>query len=140
VLVPDEDAAAALADLLDLPLARELAPGAVAEHGERGGRRAPVPAEVLALVPRAPSEWCEHEELVVDEVEVDWWVAGEGDPGPRVHASTLDGLAKGLAWAGGAWERRAAVAEVLAAPEALADVLVEEAFSRPDGPGGPSGG
>jgi hypothetical protein len=40
----------------------------------------------------------------------------------------MDGLAKGLAWAAGAWHRRGAVADVLADPEALAAAVVDEAF------------
>jgi hypothetical protein len=119
--------AAALADLLDLPLARELAPGDVAEDGESAGVAAAVPAAALALLPAAAGEWCEHEVLLVDGVDVAWWVDGEV-PGGRVHAATLEGLALGLAWSAGRWDRRAAVTEVLADPGALADVLVAEAF------------
>jgi hypothetical protein len=119
--------AAALADLLDLPLARELAPGVVTESGADAGVPAGVPAAAAALLPAAPATWCEHERLVVDGVEVSWWVDG-GEPGGRVHAATLDGLALGLAWSAGRWATRAAVAEVLADPGALGDVLVDEAF------------
>ena len=122
------DVAGALADLLDLPLARELAPGAVAESGAAAGVDAAVPEAALALLPAAPRTWCEHEELVVDGVDVAWWVE-DGVPGGRVHAATLDGLALGLAWSAGRWDRRAAVAAVLAEPAALADVLVDEAFA-----------
>jgi hypothetical protein len=121
--------AGALADLLDLPLARELAPGVVAEGGATGGVEADVPAAALALLPGAPRTWCEHEVLLVDGADVAWWVDGDGaGDGGRVHAATLDGLALGLAWSAGRWDRRAVVAEVLGDPAALADVLVDEAF------------
>jgi hypothetical protein len=64
---------------------------------------------------------------VVDGVDVDWWVEGHGREA-LVHASTYDGLARGLAWAAGAWRRRGAVADVLADPESLAGAVVDEAF------------
>jgi hypothetical protein len=111
-----------LAAALDLPLAADLAPGAV----EDTGRQVAVPAVVGALLPHAATTWCEHEELVVDGVEVDWWV----DSGGLVHASTLDGLARGLAYQAGAWPARSAVAEVLLDPAALPRLLLDEAFSR----------
>jgi hypothetical protein len=69
--------------------------------------------------------------VLVDGAEVEWWVDEDG----LVHASTLDGLARGLAWAAGAWERRSALAEVLLDPAALPGVLLDEAFS-PRGPRG----
>jgi hypothetical protein len=105
----------ALADLFDLPLVAELAEGVVEETG---GRIADVPAAVRDLVPEVPHRWCEHEELRVDGAEV------------VVHAVTLDGLARGLAWAGGAWASRGAIAEVLLDPASLAVVLLDEAFGR----------
>jgi hypothetical protein len=45
-----------------------------------------------------------------------------------VHASTFEGLARGLAWAAGRWSRRGSVAEVLADPAALGSIMVDEAF------------
>jgi hypothetical protein len=122
VVAPEARGAAALAAALDLPLAADLAAGAI----EETGRQVAVPAVVGALLPHAATTWCEHEELVVDGVEVDWWV----DPGGLVHASTLDGLARGLAYQAGAWPARSAVAEVLLDPAALPRLLLDEAFSR----------
>ncbi len=87
-----------------------------------------VPDAVAALLPAAPRTWCEHDRLVVDGAEVDWWVEGSG-PEATVHACTVDGLARGLAWAGGAWGRRAAVAEALADPAMLGALLAEEFFA-----------
>jgi hypothetical protein len=122
VVAPDAEGAAVLAGVLDLPLAAELAPGAI----EETGRRVAVPTGVAALLPDAASTWCEHDELVVDGVEVDWWV----DADRVVHASTLDGLARGLAYAADAWSLRCALAEVLLDPDALPRLLLDEAFSR----------
>jgi hypothetical protein len=123
VVAPDPGAAAALADLLDVPLAGDLAMGKV----EESGQVVSVPAGVLTLLPGAPATWCEHEELLVDGVDVDWWVEGHGRDA-RVHASTFDGLARGLAWAAGRWSRRGAVAEVLTDPGAIGSIMVDEAF------------
>jgi hypothetical protein len=139
--------ATALADLFDLPLAADLTEGLVEETGveetgveETRGRIADVPAAVRDLVPGVPSRWCEHEELRVDGNEVDWWVDGGSDDrrDALVHAVTLDGLARGLAWAGGAWASRGAIAEVLLDPASLAEVLLDEAFGRPAFSSGPS--
>jgi hypothetical protein len=123
VVAPDPGAAVALADLLDVPLAADLALGKV----EESGQVVAVPAGVLTLLPGAPATWCEHEELLVDGVDVDWWVEGHGREA-LVHASTFEGLARGLAWAAGLWSRRGAVAEVLTDPAALGSIMVDEAF------------
>jgi hypothetical protein len=111
---------AALADLLDLDLADELAAGEVWS----AGTPVPVPAEVRALLPAGPTGWIEHERLVVDDQEVDWWVDGSGVP----HAATSEGLARALAWAGGRWASRYAVAEVLTHPSAAARYAVDSVF------------
>jgi hypothetical protein len=127
--------AAALADLLDLPLAGELAAGEVDEEGAvadggRAGQSQPTAPELLRLLPEAPPTWCEHDQLIVDDVEVDWWVTGAG-PDATVHAATTDGLALGLAWAAGRWELRGLVAGLLAEPETAPDVMIDQVFSGP---------
>ncbi|MDQ1293320.1 MAG: hypothetical protein QG608_1201, partial [Actinomycetota bacterium] len=122
-VVARREAAEGLAELLDLPLAGDLAPGKVDELQEPG-RLDEVPAAVRELLPLAPSTWCEHDRLMVDGVEVDWWVDESG----TVHASTFDGLAQALAWAGDAWHRRGAVATVLTEPDLLAEVAAQEVF------------
>ena len=124
VVAPTPRAAASLADLLDVPLAGELALGKVEETGQV----APTPPAVRVLLPGVPPTWCEHEDLVVDGMDVDWWVEGHGTDA-TVHACTSEGLARGLAWAAGGWQRRGAVADVLADPEVLAAAVVDEAFS-----------
>jgi hypothetical protein len=123
VVAPTARAAAALGDLLDVPLAAELALGKV----EESGQTVQTPGPVLTLLPGAPVTWCEHEEVVVDGVDVDWWVEGHG-PEAVVHASTFDGLARGLSWAAGAWHRRGSVEDVLADPSSLAAAVADEAF------------
>jgi len=122
------DSAAALADLLDLPLAGELAPGVVDESRPDNVEIQPTAAEVLRLLPTAPATWREHDQLLVDGYEVDWWVNGTG-PGAVVHAATTDGLARGLAWAAGRWELRGLVAGLLAEPELVAEVMMDQVFS-----------
>jgi hypothetical protein len=42
-----------------------------------------------------------------------------------VHAATMDGLARGLAWSAGRWDQRQDVAAVLADPGRVDDVLAE---------------
>jgi hypothetical protein len=123
--------AAALADLLDLPLASEVAAGDVVEEDAgTAGQVQPTARELLRLLPDAPATWCEHDQLLVDGVEVDWWVNGDG-PEAVVHAATTDGLALGLAWASGRWELRGLVADLLAEPETVADVMIDQVFSDP---------
>ncbi|HST86056.1 MAG TPA: hypothetical protein VLL08_30235 [Kineosporiaceae bacterium] len=129
--------AAALADLLDLPLAGELAAGVVAEEDAAAssidptaGQEQSTANELLRLLPEAPTTWCEHDQLLVDGFEVDWWVTGEG-PEAAVHAATTDGLALGLAWAARRWELRGLVADLLAEPEIVADVMIDQVFSAP---------
>jgi len=110
--------AGALADLLDVPLAGELAPGQVTSQGTP----ADVPGQVPAMLAGAAATWFEHDELLVDGHEVDWWVE-QG----RVHASTSDGLARALAFAGGDWAARHAVAAVLQQPADVVRLMVEDA-------------
>jgi hypothetical protein len=110
--------AEALADLLDVDLASECAAGRVTSTGVAGQ----VPVVVHAVLPGAVREWLEHDVLTVDGCEVDWWVDDDG----RAHAATTDGLARAVAWAGGAWSARFLVAAVLGEPESVVRVLAEE--------------
>ncbi|MBL8932120.1 MAG: hypothetical protein JNL54_18520 [Kineosporiaceae bacterium] len=132
----------ALADLLDLPLAEDLAEGRVRPEG---ATRTPVPAAVLAVLPSLPRIWWEHDQLLVDGVEVDWWVeepgSGGGSPAEaQVHASTLDGLARGLAWAGRAWSLRAVVAAVLDGTITPVEAVIDQILAARTGMGEPAGG
>ncbi|WP_207782008.1 sacsin N-terminal ATP-binding-like domain-containing protein [Phytoactinopolyspora limicola] len=110
-----------LADVLDLDLASQAHPCAPSSPGQP----APVPDITRELLPAAPDSYIEHDELIVDGQPVDWWFDG------RVHAATLDGLARGLAWAGGHWDRRWVLAQVLEDPTSLPVLLAEESFGRP---------
>jgi hypothetical protein len=113
-------AADGLSDLLDLPLAAEVADGRVDEPG----RMVPVDPAVRRLVPELPGHWYEHDELTVDGVPVSWWVPADG----AAHAATGDGLAKALAWAAGAWPSRHLILAALAEPERAAEFGLDAAF------------
>ena len=118
LVVVASDQAAALADLLDLPLASELATGRVVGEGVV----ADVPGAVVTVLPGAPRQWHEHDRLLVDGHEVDWWVEGG-----VVHAATSDGLARALAWAAGDWPARHVVAQLLAVPGDVVRLMIEDA-------------
>ncbi|MFI6738729.1 sacsin N-terminal ATP-binding-like domain-containing protein [Nonomuraea sp. NPDC050451] len=114
------DLAESLSELLDLPLAGELTSGEVTSQGQVR----PVPPEVQALLPTAPTSYVEHEKLLVDGVECTWRYF-EG----MVHCTGLDGLARGLAWATGQWNDRLAVAALLRDPESVPLLLAEADLS-----------
>ncbi|MGH3328728.1 MAG: sacsin N-terminal ATP-binding-like domain-containing protein [Streptomycetales bacterium] len=111
--------AAALADRLDVPLASEVAPGVVTSRGVDE----PVPGGVRWLLPGVPGRYVEHDPLLVDGVEIDWRYVGG-----VVHASTPYGLARGLAWAAGWWDRRFEVAALLEDPARAAELRAERDF------------
>jgi hypothetical protein len=113
-------AADGLSDLLDVPLAQEVAEGKI----DGAGTAADVPGIVRELVPEVPATWWEHEELTVDGVEVSWWVDADGVP----HAATFDGLAKALAWAAGRWDRRHVIRAVLNEPDRSVELLVDAVY------------
>lgn len=101
--------AAELADLLQV---RRLGEFVVATAEAGAGETREVPEEVQSLLPGAPATYVEHEELVVDGVELDWRLG----PDDILHAATLEGVAAGLAWSAGAWARRFEVAALLEDP------------------------
>ncbi|WP_165978696.1 hypothetical protein, partial [Actinomadura darangshiensis] len=105
-----------LAELLDLPLAGEEIPGVVESHGEKR----PVPEAVQAVLPDAPADYVKHERLVVDGQDVPWWTR-DG----HIHASTISGLARALAWSTGHWADRLLLEAVLRNPENLPVLLAE---------------
>ncbi|WP_374204060.1 sacsin N-terminal ATP-binding-like domain-containing protein [Streptomyces sp. HPF1205] len=100
--------AGALAELFQVRRLSEAVEAAVTSEGEP---HAVLPA-VHDLLPGAPTSYVEHEELLVTGgVEVDWrWIDG------TLHASTVEGLAAGLAWATGHWQRRFELAALLEDP------------------------
>lgn len=123
-LVAGAGLAAALADVLEIPLSGELAAGTVDPVGST--TTAAVPPQVLSALPACPQRWTEHDVLRVDGHDVAWWVTGRGEDAD-VRATTAGGLARGLALAAGRWESRALVAELLAEPGRSAAALVEDA-------------
>ncbi|WP_055482718.1 sacsin N-terminal ATP-binding-like domain-containing protein [Sphaerimonospora mesophila] len=110
------DLAEALSEVLDLPLVGEIVSGAVTSSGSER----PVPEEVRSLLPSAPPTYVEHENLLVDGTPVPWRFF-EG----KVHASGVEGLARGLAWASGQWGDRLAVAALLRDPGRVPLLLAE---------------
>jgi hypothetical protein len=109
-----------LSDLLDIPMAQEVAAGKIDDEGTA----ADVPEIVRELVPQVPDTWWEHEELTVDDVEVSWWVDEGGEP----HAATFNGLAKALAWAAGRWDQRHVILAILTDPSRASELLIDAAF------------
>ncbi|AZQ73012.1 molecular chaperone Hsp90 [Streptomyces luteoverticillatus] len=101
--------AAALAELLQV---RRLSEVVAAEAPEEEAEVREVPQELRTLLPGAPTTYVEHEELVIDGVELDWRLGPDG----VLHAATLEGVAAGLAWAAGAWARRFEAAALLEDP------------------------
>ncbi|MGW8682073.1 sacsin N-terminal ATP-binding-like domain-containing protein [Streptomyces sp. NPDC055817] len=112
------------ADLADLFQVRRLSATADAEVTQEGAGH-PVPQSVRILLgPATPQRYVEHEELFVAGVEVDWRRTSDG----TVHASTLEGVAAGLAWAAGQWPRRFEVAALLEDPSRTAELARDRWF------------
>jgi hypothetical protein len=101
--------AAGLAELFQVRRLSESVTGEI--HSEGTEHEVPAPVRTL-LGPRTPTTYVEHEELVVDGVEIDWRLTDDG----ILHASTLEGVAAGLAWAAGQWPRRFEVAALMEDP------------------------
>jgi hypothetical protein len=115
ILVPGRTAGR-LADLLDLPLASEEVPGAIESAGERG----PVPGVLLEALPAAPTTYIEHESLIAGGADVPWRYTGG-----ELHASTVEGLAHGVAWAAGQWQARHLLTALLTSPDETERLLAE---------------
>ncbi|MDR3034824.1 MAG: molecular chaperone Hsp90, partial [Kitasatospora sp.] len=82
------------ADLAELFQVRRLSESVTGEVTSEGVEHA-VPESVRILLgAAAPATYVEHEELVVDGVEIDWRLTPDG----VLHAATLEGVAAGLAW------------------------------------------
>ncbi|WP_407703650.1 sacsin N-terminal ATP-binding-like domain-containing protein [Streptomyces triticagri] len=106
-------APARAADLAELFQVRRLSEVIEAPVDAAAGTVRDVPAAVrLLLGPATPDSYVEHEDLVVDGVELDWRRGPDG----VVHAATLEGVAAGLAWAAGHWPRRFETAALLEDP------------------------
>jgi hypothetical protein len=115
-----------------LPLVRA---GARPEPGLRPdgeGSELPVPEVAARVLAGASATYREHDDLRVAGVAVEWWVDDDG----TVHAATVEGLARGLAWAAGRWERRLLLAAVLAEPDRADELLAEAAWEGQRSVGG----
>ncbi|MFF4706552.1 sacsin N-terminal ATP-binding-like domain-containing protein [Streptomyces sp. NPDC001288] len=113
--------AAELAELFQVRRLSESVTGSVDSEGTE--HDVPEPVRVL-LGPRTPGTYVEHEELVVDGVEIDWRLTGDG----VLHAATLEGVAAGLAWAAGQWPRRFEVAALLEDPSRTEELARDRWF------------
>ncbi|MFD4529515.1 sacsin N-terminal ATP-binding-like domain-containing protein [Streptomyces sp. NPDC058470] len=100
------------AELAELFQVRRLSESVTGEVDSEGAEH-DVPASVRVLLgPATPASYVEHEELVVDGVELDWLRTRDG----VLHAATVEGVAAALAWAAGQWPRRFEVAALLEDP------------------------
>ncbi|MYV37809.1 molecular chaperone Hsp90 [Streptomyces sp. SID1328] len=113
--------AAALAELFQVRRLSESVTGAVDSEGAE--HEVPEPVRAL-LGPAAPAGYVEHDELVVDGVEIDWRLTDDG----VLHAATLEGVAAGLAWASGQWPRRFEVAALLEDPSRTEELARDRWF------------
>ncbi|MFI5568483.1 sacsin N-terminal ATP-binding-like domain-containing protein [Streptomyces sp. NPDC051740] len=113
--------AAELAELFQVRRLSESVTGEVDSEGTE--HDVPDPVRVL-LGPRTPAVYVEHEELVVDGVEIDWRLTNDG----VLHAATLEGVAAGLAWAAGQWPRRFEVAALLEDPSRTQELARDRWF------------
>ncbi len=106
-----------LADLLGIAVFE--APGVIAGPGDERS----IPEAATSLLGLGDLTYYEHDDLRVDTTALDWWVTPEGD----LHAATVDGLARAVAWYSGHWSRRWQIAAVLSDP-ALRRPGGEDAF------------
>ncbi|MCX5012517.1 molecular chaperone Hsp90 [Streptomyces sp. NBC_00555] len=113
--------AADLADLLQVRRVSETVPAEVTTPGEE--HEVPEPVRVL-LGPSTPATYVEHEELIAGGIELDWRRTPDG----TLHASTLEGVAAGLAWSAGQWPRRFEVAALLEDPSRTAELARDRWF------------
>ncbi|MFF8978417.1 sacsin N-terminal ATP-binding-like domain-containing protein [Streptomyces cellulosae] len=113
--------AAELAELFQVRRLSESVTGRVDSEGTE--HEVPEAVRVL-LGPRTPASYLEHEELVVDGVEIDWRLTDDG----VLHAATLEGVAAGLAWAAGQWPRRFEVAALLEDPSRTEELARDRWF------------
>ncbi|MFF8674568.1 sacsin N-terminal ATP-binding-like domain-containing protein [Streptomyces sp. NPDC015242] len=112
------------ADLAELFQVRRLSESVTGRIDSEGAEHeVPEPVRVL-LGPRTPASYVEHDELVVDGVEIDWRLTDDG----VLHAATLEGVAAGLAWAAGQWPRRFEVAALLEDPSRTQELARDRWF------------
>ncbi|MDX3750886.1 sacsin N-terminal ATP-binding-like domain-containing protein [Streptomyces sp. AK08-02] len=113
--------AAELAELFQVRRLSESVTGEVTSEGSEHD----VPESVRVLLGAGtPATYVEHEELVVDGVELDWRRTRDG----VLHASTLEGVAAALAWTAGQWPRRFEVAALLEDPSRTTELARDRWF------------
>ena len=111
-------------ELAELFQVRRLSESVTGEVDSEGAEHE-VPESVRVLLgPRTPDTYVEHEELLVDGVELDWRRTRDG----VLHAATLEGVAAGLAWAAGQWPRRFEVAALLEDPSRTEELARDRWF------------
>ncbi|SFC22442.1 sacsin N-terminal ATP-binding-like domain-containing protein [Streptomyces aidingensis] len=121
LLPVDPRRATALAALLEVPLLSAVLPAVP----PAGGSPHPVPEAARALLgPSAPENYREHDELLIDGVDLEWRLTGDG----TLHAATVEGLAAGLAWAAGQWPRRFELAALLQDPDRAPELATARWF------------
>ncbi|MFJ8766195.1 sacsin N-terminal ATP-binding-like domain-containing protein [Streptomyces clavifer] len=113
--------AAELAELLQVRRLGESIEAEVTSEGEE--HRVPDAVRIL-LGAGTPDTYVEHGELRAGGVELDWRRTRDG----VVHASTLEGVAAGLAWAAGQWPRRFEVAALLEDPSRTEELARDRWF------------
>ncbi|MFF3845869.1 sacsin N-terminal ATP-binding-like domain-containing protein [Streptomyces sp. NPDC002328] len=112
------------AELAELFQVRRLSESVTASVDSEGTEHE-VPDSVRTLLgPRTPESYVEHEELIVDGIEIDWRLTPDG----VLHASTLEGVAAGLAWATRQWPRRFEVAALLEDPSRTEELARDRWF------------
>ncbi|MFE4665352.1 sacsin N-terminal ATP-binding-like domain-containing protein [Streptomyces sp. NPDC056716] len=112
------------AELAELFQVRRLSESVGAVVDSQGAEH-DVPESVRVLLgARTPSSYVEHEELLVDGVEIDWRLTTDG----VLHAATLEGVAAGLAWAARQWPRRFEVAALLEDPSRTGELARDRWF------------
>lgn len=128
LVLTSPERASDLADLLALPLASELTPAPPVSEGETR----PTPELVREQFVEVPATYVEHDELWVDaapageHVDLAWrYVDG------TLHSATVEGLAWGLAWAAGAWQRRFEICALLTEPDRAPELAAERGFECP---------
>ncbi|AVH58056.1 MULTISPECIES: sacsin N-terminal ATP-binding-like domain-containing protein [Streptomyces] len=112
------------ADLAELFQVRRLSESVTGKVDSEGTEH-DVPESVRVLLgPSTPTSYVEHEELVVEGIEIDWRRTRDG----VLHAATLEGVAAGLAWAAGQWPRRFEVAALLEDPSRTEELARDRWF------------
>ena len=129
-VIPAGGVPAAVADLLDLPLASEQVSARVTSRPARTVPWSAVPGAGLAAARLGVAELtgsvAVHPELrVTGGRTVAWWPGDDTDAVDGTPAA----LGRALAWRSGAWPLRQALAEAFAAPQRAAEYAAEDAVT-----------